>query len=274
MKTRFILSVILALSGIMTYAQGLKIQGRVTHEGSPLPNANVVEIDANHRIINQTLADASGYFTLNVTGGKTSIRVTHHGMRKYTHKIGTRTMWEISLDKEKDMDPGKVRSRHETTKLLVGHLQGRTIPQLTWVEHLTDSTFCIIVPVRTVNGVEEYPQGRKMVVQDYNGHIIATGLCIEPAMPEEGLPQSYDPYVRTSSNNSANNNSQFTTDDRDYFCYPRFLFKRTDLENVIDHSTEVACFAVDTTRGDNYWIYYKAKNLGKELQKILNKMLK
>ena len=166
MKARFILSLILVLSGITTYAQGLTIHGRVTHEDTPLPNANVVEIDANHRIINQSLTDASGYFTLNVTGGKTSIRVTHHGMRKYTHKIGTRTNWEISLEKEKEMGGNKVRSRHETTKLLVGHLQGRTIPQLTWVEHLTDSTFCIIVPVRTINGVEEYPQGRKMVVQD------------------------------------------------------------------------------------------------------------
>ena len=259
---------------IVSFAQLKQIHGRVLHKDEPLAKANVMELNANHRIINQIHTDANGYFTLKVSGEKTSVRVTYNGMRKYTHKIGTRTKWEISLDKEKDMGENKVRSHHETTKLFVGRMQGRTIPQLSWIEHLTDTTFCIIVPVRTISAVDEYPQGRRMVVQDYNGRIIATGVCIEPAMPEEGLPQSYDPYVRTSSNNSANNNSQFTTDDRDYFCYPRFLFKRTDLENIIDHSTEVECFAVDTTRGDNYWIYYKAKNLGKELQKILNKMLK
>lgn len=274
MKTRFILSVILALSGIMAYAQGLKIHGRVTHEGSPLPNANVVEIDANHRVINQTQTDAAGYFTLTVSGEKTSVRVTFNGMRKYTHKIGTRTTWKISLDKETNMHVGKVQSRYETTKLFVGHLQGRVIPQIAWLEQLTDTTFCIVIPVRASNGVEEYPKGRRMQVQNYNGHIMASGVSIEETIPEEGVPQSYDPYIRTSTNNSADNLSQFTTDDRDYYCYPRFLFTKSDLEYLIDHTTELACFAVDTAKGDNYWLYYKGKNFAKELQKILNKMLR
>lgn len=258
----------------MAYAQGLKIQGRVMHEGEPLAKANVVELDVNHRIINQTQTDDAGFFSLNVSGGKTSVRVTYEGMRKFTRKIGTQTSWQIELDKEKDMGGKKVKSRHETTKLLVGHIQGRAVPQLTWVEHLTDTTFCLIVPVRVFKGVEEYPSGRKIAVMDYNGRIIATGECIENAIAEEGAPQSWDPYVRTSTNNSADNNSQFSTDERDYFCYPRFLFSKTELEYLIDHSKEVACFAVDTSRGDNHWLYYTGKNFGKELQKVLNRMLK
>ena len=257
----------------MAYAQGTYIQGRVLHQDEPLAKANVVELDANHRIINQTQTDDAGFFTLNVSGGKTSIRVTYHGMKKFTKKIGTQTTWQIEL-KEEENNNGKVKSRHETSKLLVGHLNGRIIPQLTWVENLTDTTFCIIVPVRVYNAVEEYPMGRKMAVQDYNGRIVAIGTCIEAAIPEEGAPQSYDPYVRTSTNNSANNNSQLTTNDRDYFAYPRFVFTKTELEYLIDHSSELACFAVDTSRGDNFWLYYKSKNFNKELQKILNKMLK
>ena len=275
MKSRLFTSIFLFAMALAMQAQTLLIHGRVMHDDSPLPKANVVEIDANHRIINQTQTDAMGHFTLNVTGGKTSVRVTHHGMRKFTRKIGTRTTWEIVLEKEQDMGgANRVRSRHETTKLICGHIQGRIIPQLTWVEQLSDTTFCLVVPVRVSNGVEEYPQGRKMTVQDYNGRAVAIGHCIESAIPEEGAPQSYDPYVRASSNNSANNNSQFSSDDRDYFCYPRFLFGITDLEYLIDHSTELACFAVDTAPGDNYWLYYKSKNFAKELQKILNKMLK
>ena len=258
---------------VLLHAQGIQIQGRVLHEDEPLAKANVVELDANHRIVNQTLTDEAGFFTLNVSGGKTSLRVTYQGMKKFTKKIGTQTNWEIELKKE-ESNNGKVKSRHETTKLLVGHLNGRVIPQLTWIEHLTDTTFCIIVPVRVYNAVEEYPMGRKMSIQNYNGHIVAIGHCIEPAVPEEGTPQSYDPYVRTSTNNSADNNSQLTTNDRDYFAYPRFVFTKTELEYLIDHTSELACFAVDTSRGDNFWLYYKSKYFSKELQKILNKMLK
>lgn len=43
---------------------------------------------------------------------------------------------------------------------------------------------------------------------------------------------------------------------------------------MIDHASELACFAVDTSRGDNFWMYYPSTTFGKELQKILNKMLK
>ena len=273
MSNRIFTTLLSITFSVLLHAQGIQIQGRVLHEDEPLAKANVVELDANHRIVNQTLTDEAGFFTLNVSGGKTSIRVTYQGMKKFTKKIGTQTNWEIELKKE-ESNNGKVKSRHETTKLLVGHLNGRVIPQLTWVEHLTDTTFCIIVPVRVYNAVEEYPMGRKMSIQNYNGHIVAIGHCIEPAVPEEGTPQSYDPYVRTSTNNSADNNSQLTTNDRDYFAYPRFVFTKTELEYLIDHTSELACFAVDTSRGDNFWLYYKSKYFSKELQKILNKMLK
>ena len=98
MKSRLFTSIFLFAMALAMQAQTLLIHGRVMHDDSPLPKANVVEIDANHRIINQTQTDAMGHFTLNVTGGKTSVRVTHHGMRKFTRKIGTRTTWEIVLD--------------------------------------------------------------------------------------------------------------------------------------------------------------------------------
>lgn len=275
MKHRFITTAIFVLIGICSYAQSLMIQGRVMHEGEPLAKANVMEVDANQRIKNQTLTDDAGFFTMNVTGEKTSIRVTYNGMRRYTHKIGTKKTWEINLQKESDKESQKkVKSRHESRKLLVGHLQGRVIPQIVWMEHLTDTTFCMIIPVRVYNSVEEYPIGRKVTIQDNKSRIVATGKNIEAVVPEEGLPDSWDPFVRTTSNNSANNNSQFTTDDRDYFCYPRFLFTRSELEYMIDNSDELVCFAVDTARGDNYWMYYPGKNFAKEMQKILKRMLK
>lgn len=275
MKKIIILTLALMLSCIQAIAQKNQVYGKVMFNGEPLENANVMEVDANHRMLNQTQTDASGFFTLFVTGDKTSIRVTCNGMKKFTQKIGTQKSWEIELKEDTDtLSNRKVKSKHETKKLLVGHLQGRVVPQLTWVEQLTDSTFCLIIPIRVFSGVEEYPKGRRLVVQDYNSHAVAIGTNIEAAMPEEGAPESWDPFVRTSSNNSADNNSQFTSNDNDFFCYPRFLFSRRDLEYIIDNSNSIACFAVDTSRGDNYWIYYMSKSFPKEMQKILNKMLK
>ena len=275
MKKIIILTLALILSCIQAIAQKNQVYGKVMFNGEPLENANVMEVDANHRMLNQTQTDASGFFTLFVTGNKTSIRVTCNGMKKFTQKIGTQKSWEIELKEDTDtLSNRKVKSKHETKKLLVGHLQGRVVPQLTWVEQLTDSTFCLIIPIRVFSGVEEYPKGRRLVVQDYNSHAVAIGTNIEAAMPEEGAPESWDPFVRTSSNNSADNNSQFTSNDNDFFCYPRFLFSRRDLEYIIDNSNSIACFAVDTSRGDNYWIYYMSKSFPKEMQKILNKMLK
>lgn len=275
MKKIIILTLALMLSCIQAIAQKNQVYGKVMFNGEPLENANVMEVDANHRMLNQTQTDASGFFTLFVTGNKTSIRVTCNGMKKFTQKIGTQKSWNIELKEDTDtLSNRKVKSKHETKKLLVGHLQGRVVPQLTWVEQLTDSTFCLIIPIRVFSGVEEYPKGRRLVVQDYNSHAVAIGTNIEAAMPEEGAPESWDPFVRTSSNNSADNNSQFTSNDNDFFCYPRFLFSRRDLEYIIDNSNSIACFAVDTSRGDNYWIYYMSKSFPKEMQKILNKMLK
>ncbi len=271
-----IVALLLLFGAVSTIsAQKLQVQGYVLHDGTPVAHAKITEINADHRILNQTYSNEDGRFALNITGDRTSLRVTAPGMRKFTQKIGRNTIWEINLKEEKTPQaPNKVVSRQESKKLFVGHLNNRPIPQLSWVEQLTDTTFTLVVPVRMPTMVEEYPIGRKLTVTDFNGHVVAIGTCIEQAVPEEGLPQSWDPYVRTSSNNSADNISPFTTNDRDYFSYPRFVFTKTELEYMIDHSTELACFAVDTSRGDNYWIYYPATTFARELQKILNRMLK
>ncbi|MDE5560971.1 MAG: carboxypeptidase-like regulatory domain-containing protein [Bacteroidaceae bacterium] len=256
-------------------AQVAQVYGRVTYGGQPVSMANVVEMDANHRILNHTKTDAAGLFNMKVTSGKTALRVTCNGMRRFTHKIGSQQEWNICLEKESAHEAQKqVKARHETSNLIAGHLKGRVVPQLTWVEQLNDTTFTIIVPVRVVNMVEEYPAGRNLAVQDYNGHIVALGVCIETATAKQGAPQSYDPYIRPTNNTSADNASSFTGDESDYFCYPRFRLSKTELEYLIDHSTELACFAVDTSRGDNYWMFYPTPGFAKEMQKIINKMLK
>lgn len=274
---KYIISTLLfgALHTSAILAQEFRLQGTISHNGRPLPRATVVEMDSNHRILNQTYSDSKGHFMLNVTGGKTSLRVMAAGMRKFTQKIGHTTNWQVNMKKNNTSDaPDKVKARHETTKLLVGKMNARAIPQISWVEQLTDTLYTLVIPVRMPTMVEAYPTGRKLTVTDLNGHAVVIGECIEQAVPEEGLPKSWDPFIRVSTNNSVDNGSAFTTDDRDYFAYPRFSFTKDELEYMIDHSTELACFAVDTSRGDNFWIYYPATSFTHELQKILNRMQK
>ncbi len=261
--------------GTASWAQEVHLQGIVLHEGHPLPGASVMEIDADHRILAHTYSDDEGRFALKTKGTKTSLRVTAHGMRRFTRKIGGNTQWQVELKTDNTPEDGvTARMRLESMKLLVGRMGNRAIPQITWVEQLTDTTFTLVVPVRMPTMVEEYPVGRKLTVTNFNGHVVALGECIEQATPEEGLPQSWDPYVYFSSGNSADNTSAFTTDDRDYFAYPRFRFTKEQLEYLIDHSSELACFAVDTSRGDNYWMFYPSTSFSRQLQKMLNKMLK
>lgn len=256
-------------------AQHMQLQGTVMHDGAPLAGATVMEIDNNHRILNQTYTDNDGHFSMKTTGGKTSLRVTAAGMYRFTQKIGNNTNWTVKLKKDEHADaPNKAKARYETQKLLVGRLNNRPVPQLTWVEQLTDTTFTLVLPVRMPTMVEEYPSGRKLTVTDFNGHVVALGECIEQATPEEGTPKSWDPFLQPANNNSVENESPFTTNDRDYFAYPRFSVTKTELEYLIDHSAELACFAVDTARGDNYWLYYPSTTFARELQKILNRMLK
>ena len=271
MKHRYTITAILLLFAIFVNAQTRRIYGTVMHNNTPVANANVVELDANHRYLSHTKTDEWGKFTLIVTGKKTSIRVTHDDMTRYTSKIGDQEYWNITLNKKTESEKNElVKKTYESTRLLSGFAQGRFIPQFICVEQLSDTTFCLVIPVRVYNSVEDYPQGRKVVVQDYNNRIVATGNCIEDAIAQEGAPQSWDPIVRTTALEGPN----FTHDVRDFFCYPRFLFTKTELEYMIDHRSELLCFAVDTARGDNYWMYYPSKTFAKEMQKILNRMLK
>lgn len=259
------------------YSQSKNIQGIVTHQGRPLQNANVVELDANHRIINQTKTNDKGMFVLSVSNSKNHIKVTYEGMMRYSHKIGSINNWKIELNKNSTAEQDKkVKSRHETSKLLVGHSHNAIITQITWLEQLSDTTFCIVVPVRVNSAVEEYPVGRRMIAQDYNGRAIAIGVCIEDAFAKEEDPENQeDPYLFNKISNSSvtSRETSFGVAEHEYFCYPRFLFNITNLENLIDHSKEIVCFSVDTSQGDNYWLYYPHRHFAKELQKILNKML-
>ena len=275
MKQKIILGLAALVVAISAAAQSQRLHGRVMHYGQPVANALVTEINSNFRVINQTTTDKSGYFTMTASGDKSYIRVTSAGMRRFTRKIGKQLSWEINLQRESEEKlEQKVKGREESTKLLVGFAHGRELPQIVWVEHLTDSTFALVVPVRTNTAVEEYPAGRKTVVQNNNSRIMATAINIETVTPEIGLPENETYFLSDKFNNPNNDEYSDSGNTNDYYVYPRFLFTKTDLEYLIDHSEEISVFCIDNAKGNNYWMYYTSRHFAKELQKILNRMLK
>ena len=275
MKQKIILGIASLMMAISAGAQSLRLHGRVIHEGQPVANAQVTEINSSYRVINQAVTDKSGYFTMPASGEKTYIRVTSHGMKRFTRKIGKQYSWEINMQKESDTYLKlKVKGSIESTKLLVGVAHGRELPQIVWVQHLTDNTFALVVPVKTNTLVEQYPAGRKTVVRNTNSRIMATAINIESVSPEEGLPETYTPFLTDKFNNPNNDEFSPSGNTSEYYVYPRFLFTKKDLEYLIDHSREISEFCIDNAEGDNYWRYYTSRHFAKELQKILKNLLK
>lgn len=257
-------------------AQSVIVSGSVAGPEGPVEEAWVAEIDVNNRTLNSARTDHQGLFTLNIKGGRTSLRVTAPGMRRVTQRIGSKRSFRIVMEKaaEVDLTDRFSRAGTETTKLLYGISQMHRIQQLTWLEQVNDTLFAISVPVRVSSGVEEYPAGRQMQILDGRGAIMATCSNMFTEIAQEGLPDSYEAHVQVKSNNGNLNSSLAADVNSDYFCYPRFQISKADIEYIIDHADDISRFAVDTSRGNNYWILYPDKQFGRELQKMVNKLMK
>ena len=257
-------------------AQAFIVSGKVSGPAGPIQNAWIAEVDNNNRSLNSTKTDPQGLFNLKVSGGRTFLRITADGMRRITHRIGSKRSFNTQMDKaaEVDLSDRFSRSNIETTKLLYGISQLQRISQWTWIEIVNDTLFAISVPVRVNSAVEEYPAGRQMQILDARGAIMATCNNMFTEIAQEGAPDTYEAHITAKSNNGNRNSSLAADTQSDYFCYPRFTISKTQMEYIIDNADNISRFAVDTARGDNYWILYPDKRFGPELQKIINKLLK
>lgn len=265
------------LFATLACSQADRIYGTVTNNRKPVPQAVVAELDDRHRIVNQTRTDNNGQFTLSVSGKNSLVKVTADGMKDFMQKIGSRRKWKIDLKSASMSAEEMVRkSSRKTTWLLTGYNNNVVVTQETWVEQISDEEFCLVIPTQVFSAVEEYPAGRRVVVKDFNGRVMAVGVCIADSYVEEQETddEGVSVFDRVYSGSSASKDTSLDFEENLFFCYPRFMFKLSELEYLIEHDREIACFEVDTSRGDNFWIYYPHQKFAKELQKILNKLLK
>lgn len=97
-------------------AQGQRISGTITDEFGPTMGANVVERDANDRIVSSTVTDMNGNFSMVIKNPKNKLVVSYVGAKPLVLAIGSRTKFNERLGANKTtISEVKVTSRRRST---------------------------------------------------------------------------------------------------------------------------------------------------------------
>ena len=88
------------LLSTFAYSQTHVISGTVSDDMGPIMMANVVEKDANNRIISASQTDMMGNFSMEVKNQKNKLEITYVGCKKYSVTIGDNTTFEVKLEAE------------------------------------------------------------------------------------------------------------------------------------------------------------------------------
>ncbi len=84
----------------MALAQGQRISGTVTDNMGPVMMANVIERDANNRIVNSAKTDINGNFSMPIANKNNKLVISYVGDKTQTITIGDKTIFQIVLQSE------------------------------------------------------------------------------------------------------------------------------------------------------------------------------
>lgn len=87
-KKTIITTVCLSLLALTASAQSKRISGTVSDPEGPVMMANVVEKDANDRIVSAAQTDVNGNFSMEIKSPKNKLVVSYVGDKTKTIKIG------------------------------------------------------------------------------------------------------------------------------------------------------------------------------------------
>lgn len=99
MKKIFLTAVLCVITQLVM-AQQTRISGTVSDNMGPVMMANVIERDANNRIVNSAQTDINGNFTMQIANKKNKLVVSYVGDKTKTLAIGDKTSFEITLEPE------------------------------------------------------------------------------------------------------------------------------------------------------------------------------
>ena len=81
-------------------AQGVRISGTVTDNDGPVMMGNVVERDANNRIVSAAQTDFNGNFSMQIKSTKNKLVVSYVGDKTKVLNIGNQTVFKVTLEPE------------------------------------------------------------------------------------------------------------------------------------------------------------------------------
>jgi len=94
---KFIFTALLAVLCQAALAQGVRISGTLSDSEGPVMMGNVVEIDANNRIVSATQTDFNGNFSLQVKNTRNKLKFSYVGDKERIVTIGNQTTFKIVL---------------------------------------------------------------------------------------------------------------------------------------------------------------------------------
>ena len=100
---RLVLTMVLSFSQFLIFqvmAQGVRISGTLTDADGPVMMGNVVERDANNRIVSAAQTDFNGNFSMQVKSTKNKLVFSYVGDKTKVVTIGNQTVFKIKLDPE------------------------------------------------------------------------------------------------------------------------------------------------------------------------------
>lgn len=111
---------------LMAQQQISNIHGTIEDEFGPLMSATVVEIDGNGRVINSTLTDMNGNFSMKIVNPKNKIRIQYVGLKPKVLPID-RTTYNIMMESAQQLQEVTVTSKHRMQGNTL-HIPEREVP--------------------------------------------------------------------------------------------------------------------------------------------------
>ena len=100
MIKKILFTALLSVISFTAMAQGVRISGTLTDNDGPVMMGNVVERDANNRIVSATQTDFDGNFSLTVRSTKNKLVFSYVGDKTKVLPIGNQTVFKVKLDPE------------------------------------------------------------------------------------------------------------------------------------------------------------------------------
>lgn len=123
-KYKYLFLFALCLLTQTAMAQGRRITGTVSSSiDGPLMMANVVEKDANNRIVEACVTDINGNFSMMIKNAKDNLTFSYIGCKTQVLPIGTRTSFKVVLTDATSLREVVVKSKPKV------HTNGLAIPQ-------------------------------------------------------------------------------------------------------------------------------------------------